>query len=382
MSLVGDLGKEFLTKTGKGLFDTLKKKAPHLSEDDILKQVKDLGAEFFNVVEAPKAPVAEIKKPVTEVLGKNKKEPITIFRGLSDSKVQEPLGQHWSTDPSVASSFSNWTTDSGLDKKSALIKALVEPKDIAKGKEAKDLLRQRNFREHENEVPIKPGTKVRVVEIVTTKKRESGPLKDVPPNHPLFEDVMPEGGKVRINPEIKTRKRTRKFPYEKFMSIDETSNPVADVVSPVVKEDPNNLVFKFEPKPGEVTGRQAENAIYGLRKEDKITDPNYAKFVSQIEKAKEKNKLDASSSISNYINMFSRFQDMNIPREYTGKLANGMSKYLNNIDINSSMNYYDTMRELPLIKQLKTKNQIETFISLLPDWKNNISDLVDVAKLI
>jgi len=252
MSLLGSLGKELLTDAGKGIFNTLKKKAPKLSEDDILKQVRDLGAEFFNTVDVPKTPVVEMKKPVTEVLGM-KAEP-----------------------------------------KVSPIKSAMDNKEV-----------------------------------------------------------------VNLNPK-----------------------KLSDVISPVVKEDPNNLVFKFEPKPGEVTGRQAENAIYGLRKEDKITDPNYAKFVSQIEKAKEKNKLDASSSISNYINMFSRFQDMNIPREYTGKLANGMSKYLNNIDINSSMNYYDTMRELPLIKQLKTKNQIETFISLLPDWKNNISDLVDVAKLI
>jgi len=161
-------------------------------------------------------------KPINkEALSRIGKDMVKVYRGLSDTEavdLAKPLGVHWTTDINVARNF----TGSGplKNKKTIIIEAHVNKNDIEKGPERFSLLQSRDYRKHEKEVAIKPGSKLKVVQVIREIGKESGPYTNVPAKHPLFEDTLPEGGKVRINPGVRVRKRTRKFPYPKTISID------------------------------------------------------------------------------------------------------------------------------------------------------------------
>ena len=174
----------------------------------------------------------EIGEEVVKGLAKSTKASKSkkIYRGVEvDRKTKvikdnAPIGQHWSYDEKIAKHFARTPMNPNYNKKNVIIEAEVDAKDILKGKAAKDILKSRNFREHENEVPLKPGAKVKINKIVTINTRESGEKIKITAESkkkysPFLDDVK-IGSYIQINPKTKSRKITKKFPYEKLLGID------------------------------------------------------------------------------------------------------------------------------------------------------------------
>jgi hypothetical protein len=174
----------------------------------------------------------EIGEEVAKGLAKSAKASKTkkIYRGVEVSKKTKvikddaPIGKHWSYDDKVAKSFTGTPKSPNYDKKNVLIEAEVDTKDILKGKKAKEVLESRNYRKQENEVPIKPGAKVKVTKIISTNTRKSGEkikvTAETKKKYSPFLDDAKIGSYVQINPVVKSRRRTRRYSNGKELSID------------------------------------------------------------------------------------------------------------------------------------------------------------------
>ena len=177
-------------------------------------------------------------------------------------------------------------------------------------------------------------------------------------------------------------KKAEVKPLEKTIA-DEVSD---GMTAPKVEAKPvSDLVFKFEPKPGEVTG---SDAIMHMGRIGRAVDPSrdakkdltqMNKFIKQINKGNKDKKLTPGFlGYNDYASLFNELEAYNIPREYTGKVANSLVKYFKNSG--RKFDYNDSVSELKNLNQLKTKNQLETFISLLPEWNQSVEELVQTAK--
>jgi hypothetical protein len=206
----------------------------------------------------------------------------------------------------------------------------------------------------------------------------------------------------------------------------EVAEGLAKNVEPVVKKAAKNVVdtvegWGFEPKIGQIASKDyidsADNYIKVIRnprlddaEKSKQLDEIQNKFNSyfdQMNKANDSGKLrwkGRNTLIEKPIDIvskqFATLEEMGVPRKYTGKIFNATSKPIEQMDMALTlkklnpperdvyiyaMNNYDRDNEiyaeklLDYIKDL-TRQQQETFASLLPQWEGPEKDLVQLVK--
>jgi len=174
---------------------------------------------------------------------------------------------------------------------------------------------------------------------------------------------------------------------------EEVAEGLAKKAAPVVKKaaknvDDNLEDWVFKKKPNEMSGNEYLKKInyagHGFGEGASLNRNN-----SKALKDKWAKQLGNDPILGKYPNgtalLFSKLEDANIPRKYTGKLAKALLKDDNYRTVKNTESFKKRIQDISNGLKGMNESQRETLISLLPEWDFSTSsadDLVRAAKLL